>query len=123
MKMIYVSGKYTDDTPEKVNENIRMAALAAVALWRMGWGVFCPHTATAHLEFFGIAYNDILHFDIQLIRSRFFYAMFMLPNWMYSKGAKLELEVAKEMGIQVVYSLHDAQMLMIRNGLKGPGVP
>lgn len=123
MKTVYVSGKYTDDTPEKVNQNIRMAALAAVALWRMGYGVLCPHTASAHLEFFDIPYNQILDFDIKLLESGFFDAMYMLPGWENSKGAKLEHEVAKKKGIKIFYTLVEAQTYIILSGLKGPGVP
>ena len=95
MRLIYVSGPYRAPTLSGVQHNIRVAELWANRLWRMGFAVICPHKNTAFMD--GIIHPDdpdadadaIIGGDIEMIRRSD--AIFMLPNWHASKGAKEEL--------------------------------
>ena len=106
-KLIYVSGKYTDDTKEKISRNIAIARKYAIALWEMGYGVICPHLNTAHLEEdCKIGYEDYIRADLEMVRRSD--ALFMIPdNWIDSKGAKRELDEAKRHNKRLFFSLEE----------------
>jgi hypothetical protein len=67
MKRAYVSGPYRADTQEGIDQNIAEAREIAVALWRMGYSVFCPHLNTAHFD--GLAPDSVwLEGDLEWVR-------------------------------------------------------
>jgi len=91
MKLCYISGKYFGETNDETYENIQIARKAAVMLWCKGWAVICPHLNTAFMD--GIVpLETFLQGDFEMV-SRCD-AVFMLPNWQDSKGAKRERECA-----------------------------
>ncbi len=105
MKVIYVAGKYRAKTEWQLIENIRLAEAAARKLWVEGWAVICPHKNTAH---FGGLLNDEdrdhqlwIDGDLELLRRCD--AIFMLRNWQSSNGAKKELQLAQDLGLEIFY--------------------
>ena len=120
MKLIYVAGKYLGDSDWETYLNIHLARLAAHKLWHEGWAVICPHSNTA---FFGGAnehekdnpngdwrrwkddqngdWGRWIDGDLEMVRRCD--AIYMLSNWIDSKGAKLELEEAKKTGKTIFY--------------------
>ena len=105
MKVIYVAGKYRSTTEWGLVQNIRQAESAALELWRQGWAVICPHKNTAH---FGGLMKDAeddhqlwLRGDLEILKRCD--AIFMLANWVNSKGAQLELEEARKRGLEIYY--------------------
>jgi len=104
VKVIYVAGKYTGGSEWNTYLNIHRAKVAARKLWGEGWVVICPHANTA---FFGGPENHEidrlrwLNGDIEIL-SRCD-AIFMLRGFEQSRGAKRELEVAIERGLEVYY--------------------
>jgi len=42
--LLYVSGKYSADTQQEIDENVVAAAEMAAKLMEMGHTVICPHT-------------------------------------------------------------------------------
>ncbi len=105
MKVIYVAGAYRAKTEWGVAENIRRAELAAIELWKKGWAVICPHKNTA---FFGGACDDSIWLlgDIEMLRRCD--AIYMLPGWENSTGARAEHEVALAAGLLVLYEIEEA---------------
>jgi len=106
MKIIYVAGPYTAKTFEAIDFNIQKAKQAAVQLWRAGWAVICPHLNTAHFEIYedeNLKYQTWIDGDIELLKRCD--AIYMLSTWYQSKGAKGELEFAKQNGIKEFYEV------------------
>jgi hypothetical protein len=83
--IIYTAGKYSGD----VDANIAVARVYAIKLWEAGHVVICPHLNTAHMEKDSkVAYQAFLIGDCEII-SRCD-AVFMLPGWQDSEGARRE---------------------------------
>lgn len=100
MKLIYVAGPYRAETPAGRTENILHAASAAMKLWRDGWAVICPHMNTAHFD--GCVSDEtFLAGDLAILERCD--AIYMLRDWDKSLGARTELAVAQEQGIEVYY--------------------
>lgn len=101
--IIYISGKYTDDTQEKIDANIALARKHAIRLWEAGYTVICPHLNTANFEKdCSIKWEDYIRGDLQIV-SRCD-AVVMLCNMNNSQGALMERTVAIEKGIPVFHS-------------------
>ena len=101
MRLAYVAGKYRDPRGEYyVLENIFRARRVAVALWRMGFAVFCPHTNTAMMG--GAAPDDVwLNGDKEILsRSDL---IVMVPGWQSSTGASDEHSLADTLSIPRYY--------------------
>lgn len=99
MKVIFVSGKYRDETEYLVFENILHARRVAFRLWQEGWAVVCPHANTILMTH---DRPDIfLLGDLEILKRCD--AIYMLNNWQRSEGAKGELKLAVELGLEVYY--------------------
>lgn len=108
MKIAYISGKYRGESLSAVDENIQLARRAAKILWAQGWAVICPHSNTALMD--GVCPDEqFLKGDIEIINRLDIQkdAMFMLPNWKDSEGAKREREVAHGRMLPVYYMQED----------------
>jgi len=103
MKVAYISGPYRAGHGRTVLENIRVAEKYAIKYWREGYAVVCPHLNTAHFD--GVVPDArFLEGDLEFIkRLHDTDAMVMLPNWMESKGAIQEQELAMERGLRIIY--------------------
>ena len=100
MKIIYIAGRYRGKSENEVFNNIIHARDAAVRLWHEGWAVICPHTNTM---FMGSKLGEpmFLAGDLEIVKRCD--AIFMLRGWEQSIGAKVELEVAIEKGLEIYY--------------------
>lgn len=104
MKIAYISGKYRDKSLSAIDENIQLARRAAKHLWSEGWAVICPHSNTAFMD--GVCPDEqFLNGDLSIINrlNPGTDAMFMLPNWEDSEGARREREVAHGRMLRVYY--------------------
>lgn len=109
MKVIYVAGKYLGKCDWETYQNIHRAREAAHELWGVGWAVICPHANTAFFGGEGEKDRDNpngdwwkwLKGDLEII-SRCD-AIYMLGNWVFSKGAKVECKEAEKLGIRIYY--------------------
>lgn len=104
---IYIAGPYEGSDRFAVSANIQQARQAMVDLLRLGHSPFCPHTMTAHLEYYApdIPRETYLRTDLDWLAVCA--ALLLLPGWEESGGACEEKRVAEELGLQVFESLAD----------------
>lgn len=106
VEILFIAGSYWSSDSNEIEQNVRLAERHSIELWNRGYKVFCPHLNTKHFELKAKvdekAYRD---FDIQMLQSCD--AVFALPNWQDSAGAKAEIEEAKRLGKPVFYSLDE----------------
>jgi len=98
MKIIYVSGRYRARTVFGKIWNIWKARRVAQRLWGEGWIVICPHCNT-------ILFNESYPYitgDCEILR-RACNTIFMLRGWEESEGARIELDTAKKLGLEIYY--------------------
>lgn len=104
--IIYTAGPYRAPTEWGVTENIRTAERYAIELWKQGWVVICPHKNTAC--FGGCLPDDTwLMGDLEILKRCD--AIFMLPGWENSEGARVEHTVAHDLGLKTFYH-HEWEM-------------
>ena len=101
MKVIYVAGKYLGKTHAETYINIDVARKEAAFIWSRGAVAICPHLNSAWMS--GIC-DEKYFYDgyIELVKRCD--ALYACWNWTDSKGSKLELEIAKEIGLPVLYN-------------------
>ncbi len=101
--LVYVSGPIRDERgAHYVEENIRKAEAVAKRLWQLGHSVICPHINTRGFDGL-IPCDDFIKGDLRQIDACD--VIVMLPGWIRSEGAKVELAHAREAGLEVVYWL------------------
>ncbi len=101
-KVVYVAGKYTSDTEWGIWNNIEHASRVARSLWEQGYAVICPHKNTAFFGGAGHSHRQLwLEGDLEIIRRCD--VMYMLNNWKDSEGAKEELALAIQLGLEIQY--------------------
>lgn len=101
-RIVYISGKYSNGDTEKEGreQNIRLARAYAMDIWDLGAAVICPHTNCSYFDDHCTStLDDFIQGDLAMLHG--VDAMFMLPNWKGSKGAKTEYEYAKEIGVPI----------------------
>ena len=103
-KIIYIAGRYRDFRGDFfVEANIREAGTHALMIWLFGGVALCPHMNTAH---FGGAHNikdyTRLEGDIDLMLCCD--AVYAIPGWDSSEGAKVEVKVATENNLPILYN-------------------
>jgi len=100
MRVAYISGPYHGDTIWETVQNIRLAEAVALDYWKKGYAVICPHKNSALFD--GAAPESIwIAGDLEIL-SRCD-VIVMIAGWRKSKGAQLELERARELGLEVIY--------------------
>lgn len=100
MKVAYIAGPFRSKTMHGVVNNIRAAEAVALKYWKLGYAVICPHLNTANFE--GAAEDAVwLEGDLELLRRCDF--LVAMTTWKDSKGATAEIELARQLGIDIVY--------------------
>ena len=99
--IVFISGAYSSN-PEA---NTELAKQHLNEVLRAGFNVFCPHTNYAHTDV--ISQPEILDCCLKFLQKCD--CLLMLPNWEMSKGACIEHDFAKNLGMNVFYSLKELQ--------------
>lgn len=102
LPVVYVAGPYRAPTEWGVFQNIRSAEHFALAIWKLGAAVICPHKNT---EMFGGAAEDSVWLEGDKAILARCDAVFCTPNWRSSSGATAEVELANTLNIPVYESL------------------
>ena len=107
MKLLYIAGPYRAKTWLGIALNIYRAWRVAVACWRKGYAVICPHTNTLWMSEWPVRLEAHIFLAGDLRMLRRCDAILMLPNWRKSVGAKAEHFYARQTNIPVYYSLKE----------------
>lgn len=99
MQVAYVAGKYRGATHREVVENIREAERVAVALWKLGYAVLCPHMNTA---FFSGICDEQVFLDGTMAMLRRCDLVVVTDNWLNSTGARAEVAEALRLEMPVL---------------------
>jgi len=104
MKKVYIAGPYSG--PNK-HENVHRAREAAAILFVRGWAPFVPHTMTLDFEkdYPYIRKEVYLKTDLEWLEQCD--AVFMLPGWEESAGARGEYHRARESGLPCYSAMED----------------
>jgi hypothetical protein len=100
VKVAYIAGPYRAQTPHKILENIRAAEQVALRYWKAGYAVICPHMNTRLFD--GEAPDDTWFTgDLEILRRCD--VVVAMQTWQKSHGARVEAELAINLGIEVIY--------------------
>ncbi len=101
MRVIYIAGPFRAENAWEVEQNIRLAETAALAVWRYGAVPLCPHTMNRFYQ--GAASVEVwLKGDLELLRRCD--AVLVVGDFTKSVGTREEIRVAtEEMKIPVFY--------------------
>jgi len=105
MKVIYTAGPYSADGDNNVLNNILTARYIARTLWLRGWAVICPHTNNILMNGPDTTWELFMAGDLELLKRSD--AIYMLPGWENSKGAKVEHGIARTLGLPIYYNLDE----------------
>lgn len=108
MKAIFIAGAYHGKSPYmEIDRRIRLAERSALALWKAGYGAFCPHLNTAHFEAKALSVPESAYKEFDKRMLRCCDAVLALPNWRSSEGATEEIQEAGQLEIPVYFSLRE----------------
>lgn len=96
---IYIAGKVTGELPEPTTDKFKKKQ---IELEGKGFDVVNPIEVVNNVN---ENWHTAMEMCLQALESCD--AIFMLPCYVDSKGAKVELKTAKEMGIQIYYNLEE----------------
>jgi len=91
MKLVYTAGAFRAPTAWGIHENIRRAEAWALEIWKQGAVALCPHLNTANFQG-AMPDHTWLEGDLEMLKRCD--AVFMIPYWERSEGARKEREVA-----------------------------
>lgn len=98
--MLYISGKITDVSREKELVNLQNFFNVEKELIARGFNVFNP----ARLEEDCRSWEWYLARDLKWINDNR-PILYMLPGWQESRGARLEVEFAKLLGVRIIFPI------------------
>lgn len=102
-KLVYIAGPYTGVDLKAVDNNIQLSRSAAVELARNGIGFISPCLNSAHFESMLGADDPGYEFWIRMTMEMLKRcdAIFMVPGWETSRGARAEFAWASANGMPV----------------------
>ena len=98
MRVVYIAGKFRGATPWQVQQNVRAAEEAALAVWRMGLFALCPHKNTEHFDK-ELADDVFVEGTKEMLRRCD--AVLLVPGWTASVGARGEAVEAQRLGLPI----------------------
>lgn len=104
--VIYIAGAYSADDPWGVEKNVRRAEDACYDLEALGAATVCPHTNTRWQDR-RTPYEQKVRATLATLRRCD--AVFFLPAWAMSKGARGEHEEAIRRRMVLLFSLAEAE--------------
>jgi len=101
---IYVAGPYTvENDNQQVEYHIKQAASFARKIWVLGGAAFCPHLNTQQFDGPELDWQTFINGDLEWVSVSD--AVFLLPGWQNSGGARLEQQRAKALKIPLFENL------------------
>ncbi len=104
--LVYLAGPYSAPTWPEVDANISRAICVAVEIARVGAFPVTPHALTADAEFEELqSYEFYLAATLAICRTCD--AIFLLPDWDTSRGAREEAKEMQKLGRPIFYDVAD----------------
>ena len=106
-RICYVAGPFRHASRAQMAANVLTAQAAAVMLVQAGWSPYVPHANLGH------AYGLIPEADADAANDAFLAcadAIYLLPGWGQSMGARRELEQARKWGLLVFREASEVPM-------------
>ena len=101
MKIVYVAGPFRGANTWEIEQNIRRAETVALAAWKAGVAVICPHANTRFYQ--GAAPDETwLKGDLEFVRRSD--AVLTTPDWQRSIGARGEVDLANRLHLPVFHA-------------------
>ena len=100
MRVVFISGAFRGENSWVIHQHVIEAEKATAKLLGEGFAVICPHTMTQNMQ--GL-YPDRVYLDTCLELVRRSDVIYMLKGWGNSEGALEELNLARELGKDVIY--------------------
>lgn len=108
MKLVYVAGPFRAPNAWEIEQNIRRAEAASLAVWRAGHACICPHANTRFFQ--GAAPDRVwLEGDLEILRRCD--AVLVVDGYEHSAGTLAEIEEAKTRGIPVFFAMEALETL------------
>ena len=100
LKVAYIAGPFRASSHWGIVENVRAAERVALKYWKLGYAVICPHLNTANFD--GALFDDtFLNADLEIVRRCD--VLVAMDTWEKSSGARGEVALAKELGLEIIY--------------------
>lgn len=104
IEILFLAGAYMSSDSNDIKKNIQLAEQHSIELWNRGYKVFSPHLNTRNFEGKAKAGEEAYkEFDMRMLQCCD--AVFALPNWEKSEGARAEIDEAKRLGKPIFDSL------------------
>lgn len=104
IEILFLAGGYMSSDSNDIEKNIQLAEQHSIELWNRGFKVFSPHLNTRNFEVKAKAEEEAYkELDMRMLQCCD--AVFALPNWKESEGARAEIDEAKRLGKPIYYSL------------------
>ena len=102
MKLAYLAGPYTAQTPFGEFLNVVTARVWAEEVMKKGYAVYVPH-----LQNFasGLSWDEIMSRDLEVLSRCDL--LVLLPGWENSKGSQMEHQKALDLEMPVCYNVSD----------------
>ena len=96
---VYIAGKYSDSTMLQTEQHVLDASELAIKCSNAGIKFFCPHTHSKFFDFYApdVSWEYWMNLDFHVIR-KLTNCMLMVSNYGDSKGAKMEMQEARDLG-------------------------
>lgn len=106
IEILFLAGAYMSSDLNDIKKNIQLAEQQSIELWNRGYKVFSPHLNTRNFEVKAKAGEEAYkEFDMRMLQCCD--AVFALPNWEESEGARAEIAEAKRLDKPIFYSLDE----------------
>lgn len=109
MLTVYIAGPYSAATPDLVRENVRAARVIAERVAKAGAMPVTPHFLSEGIED-AMSEEDWYEGTMEVLAMC--EVCWAMPGWERSKGARAEVEYAREAGIHVVSHVIDLKELI-----------
>jgi Domain of unknown function (DUF4406) len=101
VKVAYIAGPFRSKTHWGIVQNVRAAEQVALKYWKLGFAVICPHLNTANFD--GAIADDHIWLDGDMEILKRCDVVIAMNTWKQSSGATTEIELAKQLGIEVIF--------------------
>ena len=112
-KIVYIAGPFRakpDPHNQWVQErNIRNAEAMALEVCRRGAVALCPHSMFRNFQG---ALPDAYWLEVTTELLRRCDAIMLIDRWLESEGSRAEFHVARDMGLEVFYTIHELDVYL-----------